>query len=154
MNGLGVLYQEGQGVAQDYAQARLWYQKAADKGNTYAKQKLSDLQQSGSATVAASSPSPVSEASPRPTSFQTAPSPTPSQADGYAEAKDYAKALPHLQKAAEAGVSSKITPRRASGTKRPPMRATQMRSKRSPAWTQSSNANGSIPGIPAWITGP
>jgi uncharacterized protein len=34
MKNLGVLYESGQGVAQDYAKAREWYQKAADVGNT------------------------------------------------------------------------------------------------------------------------
>jgi TPR repeat protein len=33
MNNLGYLYQIGLGVARDYAQARRWYQKAADAGN-------------------------------------------------------------------------------------------------------------------------
>src|SRR6202030_642632 len=40
MYSLGVLYQIGRGVAQDYAKARDWYQKAADAGNTDAKQAL------------------------------------------------------------------------------------------------------------------
>jgi hypothetical protein len=73
-----------------------------------------------------------------------------------------------------AGVSPKITPKPASGTKRLPMPATQMRSKRSLARTQSSNAYPGDPGkksldrntptrppastdwrgVPAWITGP
>ena len=33
MVNLGVLYDNGQGVAQDYAKAREWYEKAADKGD-------------------------------------------------------------------------------------------------------------------------
>ena len=32
MRGLGVLYDNGDGVPQDYAKAREWYEKAADKG--------------------------------------------------------------------------------------------------------------------------
>ena len=30
---LGLLYANGQGVAKDYAKAREWFEKAADKGN-------------------------------------------------------------------------------------------------------------------------
>ena len=41
MNYLGELYYHGSGVAQDYTQARDWYQKVADAGNTHAKQSLS-----------------------------------------------------------------------------------------------------------------
>ena len=33
MVNLGVLYDNGRGVAQDYAKAREWYEKAADKGD-------------------------------------------------------------------------------------------------------------------------
>jgi TPR repeat protein len=36
MSNIGVLYDNGQGVAQDYAQAMQWYQKAAAEGNTNA----------------------------------------------------------------------------------------------------------------------
>jgi uncharacterized protein len=43
MSDLGWLYQNGWGVAQDYAQARRWYQKAADAGNAYATEALSPL---------------------------------------------------------------------------------------------------------------
>jgi uncharacterized protein len=45
MNGLGVLYANGQGVAQDYGKAREWYQKGAAAGDTNAKQALSRLHQ-------------------------------------------------------------------------------------------------------------
>jgi TPR repeat protein len=40
---LGGLYENGRGVAQDYAQARRWYQKAADAGDAEAKQALARL---------------------------------------------------------------------------------------------------------------
>jgi TPR repeat protein len=40
---LGVLYENGWGVTQDYAQARRWYQKAAEAGHEYAKEALSHL---------------------------------------------------------------------------------------------------------------
>ena len=40
MNNLGLLYQNGQGVAKDYQKAREWYQKAADAGNAWAKNAL------------------------------------------------------------------------------------------------------------------
>jgi hypothetical protein len=40
---LGLLYENGKGVAQDYAQARQWFQKAADAGNAGARQALARL---------------------------------------------------------------------------------------------------------------
>ena len=40
---LGVLYENGQGVAQDYAKAREWYEKAAEKGDANAKARLEQL---------------------------------------------------------------------------------------------------------------
>ena len=43
MNSLGLLYQNGQGVPQDYAKAREWYEKAADKGDARAKAALERL---------------------------------------------------------------------------------------------------------------
>ena len=36
MTDLGLLYANGQGVAQDYAKAREWFEKAADKGDASA----------------------------------------------------------------------------------------------------------------------
>ena len=39
-NGLGLLYENGQGVPQDYAEAARWYRKAADQGNTIARHNL------------------------------------------------------------------------------------------------------------------
>ena len=44
---LGVLYANGQGVAQDYAKAREWYQKAVDKGSADAMYKLGNLYDDG-----------------------------------------------------------------------------------------------------------
>jgi TPR repeat protein len=43
MYDLGVLYEEGKGVARDPDQARNWYQKAADAGSESAKTKLKNL---------------------------------------------------------------------------------------------------------------
>jgi TPR repeat protein len=40
MNGLGVLYYDGDGVARDRKVARQWYEKAAALGNPQAKQNL------------------------------------------------------------------------------------------------------------------
>jgi hypothetical protein len=83
MNSLGYLYEKGLRVAQDYSQARQWYQKAADAGNAGARQALARL--------------------------PSAPSPTPSaaeslaQAQRYLDTKDFANALPLLQKAAAGG---------------------------------------------------
>ena len=43
MNNLGVRYQNGQGVAQNYDKAREWFQKAADAGNADAMNNLGEL---------------------------------------------------------------------------------------------------------------
>ena len=47
MRNLGLLYERGQGVAQDYAKAREWSEKAADKGNAIAISNLGVLYESG-----------------------------------------------------------------------------------------------------------
>ena len=39
-NKIGVLYDNGQGVRQDYAQAKAWYQKAADQGDAFAQAQI------------------------------------------------------------------------------------------------------------------
>ena len=44
---LGVLYDNGLGVAQDYAKAREWYEKAADKDDAYAMRNLGLLYANG-----------------------------------------------------------------------------------------------------------
>jgi TPR repeat protein len=161
MVGLGVLYQSGQGVAQDYVEAREWYQKAADAGNAHGMNKLGLLYENGQGVTqdygkarewyqkAAHVGDPIAmdklavldrdglggaQDSKRP--------PTPATRPAYRTAR----------------VSPKITLRRASGTKTPPMPATQMRSNRSPARAQSSNAGDpgktDWSGIPRWLTGP
>jgi uncharacterized protein len=43
MNNLGLLYQNGQGVAQSYDKARVWFQKAADAGDADAMNNLGEL---------------------------------------------------------------------------------------------------------------
>jgi TPR repeat protein len=40
MTNLGALYATGHGVPQDYAKAREWWEKAADKGDENAKAQL------------------------------------------------------------------------------------------------------------------
>ena len=45
--GLGVLYANGQGVAQDYAEAARWYQLAASQGFPFAQLSLALLYESG-----------------------------------------------------------------------------------------------------------
>jgi len=47
MRNLGLLYDNGQGVAQDYAKAREWYEKAADKGDAGAMRNLGLLYNNG-----------------------------------------------------------------------------------------------------------
>ena len=44
---LGSLYQDGQGVKQDYAQAMAWYLKAADQGDWLAQSNISQLYMNG-----------------------------------------------------------------------------------------------------------
>jgi uncharacterized protein len=88
MTALGRLYKDGNGVAQDYDKAGEWFQKAAAAAGKAAAERE------------ANNPSPAS---------QTVPSPAISNAEWLAEAqryldaKDYAKAFPLLQKAADAG---------------------------------------------------
>ena len=105
MFNLGLLYARGDGVAQDYAKAHEWYEKAAAKGDAEAMFNLGLLYARGSGV-----------------------------------ARDYAKAREWYEKAAAEGdappcsISAcftttvaawrRITPRRASGTRRPPPRAT------------------------------
>ena len=104
MVNLGLLYENGHGVAQDYAKAREWYEKAADKGDASAMNNLGLLYNNGQGV-----------------------------------AQDYAKAREWYEKAAAKGDASamttsacftttvrawrRTTPRRASGTRRPPTRA-------------------------------
>jgi TPR repeat protein len=47
MRNLGELYANGQGVAQDYAKAREWFEKAAAKGDTRAMRNLGELYANG-----------------------------------------------------------------------------------------------------------
>jgi TPR repeat protein len=47
MNGLGVFYETGRDVKQDYAAAREWYQKASDLGNEVAMRNLGSLYERG-----------------------------------------------------------------------------------------------------------
>jgi TPR repeat protein len=47
MFNLGVLYHNGQGVAQDHAKAREWYEKAAAKGDASAMFNLGVLYDNG-----------------------------------------------------------------------------------------------------------
>lgn len=44
---LGVLYDLGQGVKRDYAQAFMWYRKTAEKGNSDGQFNLGNLYQNG-----------------------------------------------------------------------------------------------------------
>ena len=47
-NNLGVMYKDGQGVAQDYAEAVRWFKEAAEQGNVLAQSNLEWMYQSGS----------------------------------------------------------------------------------------------------------
>jgi TPR repeat protein len=41
------MYEKGEGVTQDYAQARRWYQKAADAGSAEAMYRLGEMYEEG-----------------------------------------------------------------------------------------------------------
>ena len=47
MHNLGLMYQTGQGVLQDYHKAIEWYKKAAEQGNTNSQNNLGFMQQNG-----------------------------------------------------------------------------------------------------------
>ena len=51
MTNIGALYENGQGVAQDYVKAREWYEKAAEKGDVSANAYLKGLQIKASAAA-------------------------------------------------------------------------------------------------------
>jgi len=51
MFGLGAFYADGHGVAQDFAKAREWLEKAAAEGNEFAELKLKELQIREAATA-------------------------------------------------------------------------------------------------------
>lgn len=44
---IGVIYEKGEGVAIDHAEAAQWYRKAADKGNSAAQYRLGRLYERG-----------------------------------------------------------------------------------------------------------
>ena len=47
MNWIGWMYQNGNGVSQDYTEAMKWYRKAADAGNAMAMRNIGWLYQHG-----------------------------------------------------------------------------------------------------------
>jgi hypothetical protein len=47
MNDIGRLYANGEGVPQDYAKAREWYEKAAALGSNTASQQIAHLAEAG-----------------------------------------------------------------------------------------------------------
>jgi TPR repeat protein len=47
MNYVGLLYQLGQGVVQDYAEAMRWYKRAADRGDSMAMWQIGIFYQLG-----------------------------------------------------------------------------------------------------------
>jgi uncharacterized protein len=46
---LGAMYESGTGVSKDLAQARTWYEKAADRHNSFAQERLKKLNTGGKA---------------------------------------------------------------------------------------------------------
>ena len=53
---LGLRYGRGEGVAQDYTQARFWYRKAADQGNALAQGNLGVMYSRGTDLLVESFP--------------------------------------------------------------------------------------------------
>jgi TPR repeat protein len=47
MNNMGWIYQNGEGVAQDYDKAREWYERAADKGEPTAMNNMGGIYRNG-----------------------------------------------------------------------------------------------------------
>jgi TPR repeat protein len=119
MYNLGVVYQNGWGVDKDYAQARQWYQKAAEAGNTDAMSSLAWLYENGwggpreytQARQWYQKATDASDAYAKKALSRLSSNRSPtlsgvdwfSEAKRYLEAKDCAKALPLLHRAAEAG---------------------------------------------------
>ena len=119
MNSLGYLYEKGLGVAPDYAQARQWFQKAAEAGNYHATEHLGYLYEHGLGVAqdyaqarqwyqkaADAGNARARQALAR---LPSAPSSTSSaaeslaQAQRYLDTKDFANGSPLLQKAAADG---------------------------------------------------
>ena len=44
MNGLGIIYNSGNGVPKDHAEARKWFEKSAAAGNEVAKTTLKNVE--------------------------------------------------------------------------------------------------------------
>ncbi|KAF9349028.1 hypothetical protein BGX26_012622 [Mortierella sp. AD094] len=102
--GLGHMYQNGYGVAQDYSKAIEWYLKAANQGNSGAQNSLGDMYQNGYGID--------QDYSKALEWFQKAADQGNAIAqnnigvmyhDGYSVAQDYSKALEWYQKAASQG---------------------------------------------------
>ena len=52
MNNLGNMYESGQAVPQDYAEAVVWFQKAADKGNEVSQRNIAMMYLQGMGVTA------------------------------------------------------------------------------------------------------
>jgi Sel1 repeat/TIR domain len=139
MVGLGVLYENGQGVTQDYGKAREWYQKAADAGDPIAMDNLAVLEDADAGDSIAVDNLPVLDR------------------DGLGGAQDSKRppTPPTRPTRRTPKVPPKITPKRESGTKKPPMSTTQVRSNQPPARAQDSShgypGNTDSRGIPTWL---
>jgi hypothetical protein len=46
-NNLGYMYEKGDGVPQDYAEAVKWYKKSAEQGNAYAQNNIGHMYEKG-----------------------------------------------------------------------------------------------------------
>ena len=108
MRNLGLLYANGQGVAQDYAKAREWYEKAADKDDATAMRNLGMLYANGLGVT-------QDYATRRASGTKRPPS------KGDAARHDGTSAC--FTRTVRAW--RRTTPRRASGSRRPPTRATR-----------------------------
>ena len=141
---LGVIYQNGQGVAQDYSQARAWYQKAADQGYAAAQENLGAIYYFGRGVA--------QDYSQARAWYQKAADQGRAASQynlgviyqkGQGVAQDYSQARAWYQKAADQGdaarntpsaisttlatASHRITAKREPGTRKPPIRVTPPR---------------------------
>jgi len=104
MRNIGILYQYGRGVAQDYAKAREWLEKAAHKGDPRAMTNLGALYAAGHGV--AQDYAKAREWSEKAADKGSAPAMTNLgllYANGQGVAKDYAKAREWFEKAADKG---------------------------------------------------
>ena len=109
MSNLGVLYHNGQGVAQDYAKAREWYEKAAAKGDALAMTNLGLLYPTVRAWRRTTPRRASGTRRPLPRATRSPCQPRLALPGGQGVAQDYAKAREWFEKAAAKGDALAMT---------------------------------------------